>query len=349
MSQIIRVRGLESAIRPVEECHPISRSHTIKTLQADKISAFSEEQVSRAICVNNFWQTPSSLAQGETAHSKGASDRIEFGSFWAYVLNLSRGAEAAEPPKAEEPSKGLGQQGVAEPQPHLAIASLEVHLSTQGLASPERHFKEGHRSAACPLPSLAACPLGNCADEPLQKKQKSTLWPSNHPSASMTFPSTGSLEAMQELYFLIEQVGKGSYGRVFRARSDEHEHVAVKVIAGKSSCQEAYLQRYCMGPHVLPVLDAWTSPWYTVIVMPLLSFTLHQHMKQCAPLGDRCLINLVTQIAEGMLRLHDHGILHRDLHAGNVLMDGQGNAFLSDFGRAAFATGHDCRVCVYVA
>ncbi|KAK3839569.1 MAG: kinase-like domain-containing protein [Linnemannia elongata] len=43
-------------------------------------------------------------------------------------------------------------------------------------------------------------------------------------------------------------------------------------------------------------------------------------------------IRLGTQIASGIARLHEEGIYHRDLHGGNILIDDQGDAMLTDFG-----------------
>ncbi|KAG0271369.1 hypothetical protein BGZ95_000833, partial [Linnemannia exigua] len=43
-------------------------------------------------------------------------------------------------------------------------------------------------------------------------------------------------------------------------------------------------------------------------------------------------LRLATQISSGVARLHQEGIYHRDLHGGNILIDDQGNAMLTDFG-----------------
>ncbi|KAF9584774.1 hypothetical protein BGW38_005232 [Lunasporangiospora selenospora] len=43
-------------------------------------------------------------------------------------------------------------------------------------------------------------------------------------------------------------------------------------------------------------------------------------------------LQLASQIASGIARLHQEGIYHRDLHGGNILIDSQGNAMLTDFG-----------------
>ncbi|KAF9919977.1 hypothetical protein FBU30_010298 [Linnemannia zychae] len=43
-------------------------------------------------------------------------------------------------------------------------------------------------------------------------------------------------------------------------------------------------------------------------------------------------LHMATQVANAMMRLHQEGIYHRDIHCGNVLVDAQGNAMLTDFG-----------------
>jgi len=43
------------------------------------------------------------------------------------------------------------------------------------------------------------------------------------------------------------------------------------------------------------------------------------------------------QVAEGLAYLHDEGIVHGDLHGGNILLDGKKSARLTDFGMALVA------------
>ena len=48
------------------------------------------------------------------------------------------------------------------------------------------------------------------------------------------------------------------------------------------------------------------------------------------------MVDLFTQIASGLDYMHNRGVIHRDLKPSNILLDEDGNAYLSDFGLARF-------------
>jgi serine/threonine-protein kinase len=43
-------------------------------------------------------------------------------------------------------------------------------------------------------------------------------------------------------------------------------------------------------------------------------------------------VNLLTQVADGLDALHAEGLIHRDVKPGNILLDGEGKAYITDFG-----------------
>ena len=160
------------------------------------------------------------------------------------------------------------------------------------------------------------------------------------------------LRSMQERYTLLEELGRGSMAKCFKARGPSGE-VVVKVDDSPETGVEAHFQRMCAGEHVLRILDTWTSPFYHVLVLPICRSSLHRYMSSCGRIDEDVAYNFCLQIAEGMAHIHSFGILHRDLHTGNVLvgssMDPEGPPplFIADFGRATDMPVVDERLTLY--
>ena len=176
-----------------------------------------------------------------------------------------------------------------------------------------------------------------------------------------------SLVEFQHRYALRKKLRSGSFGHVYEARSAAcplvqdagcaregglrllrtPESVAIKVVVGDAQ-QEACIQSTMRNQHILELLAAWTSPFYSVLVLPLASQTLHAHVQSYPDgLRERQVNCLAMQMCAGVVYLHGLRILHRDLHSGNVLLTekhaAEGSckwhAQVSDFGKACPAPG----------
>lgn len=90
---------------------------------------------------------------------------------------------------------------------------------------------------------------------------------------------------------------------------------------------------------VVQLMGSWSSPWYGVIVMELLDTTLHTHVKQRGASDVEARDAMMCQIAMGLDGLHSRQIVHRDLHANNILVSygdaGRVVAKISDLGGSA--------------
>lgn len=156
----------------------------------------------------------------------------------------------------------------------------------------------------------------------------------------------GSLE-------LVEFLGAGSMGAVFRARDAELEReVAVKVLrpefadsieAAALFLDEARAMAALRHDHVLPVYDvARSGSDHPFLVMPLVEGgTLRQRIEETGPLSAEETLALVVKIASAIATAHEAGVLHRDVKPSNVLL-GSGRPdepgpWLSDFGLARAA------------
>jgi eukaryotic-like serine/threonine-protein kinase len=158
-------------------------------------------------------------------------------------------------------------------------------------------------------------------------------------------PEEASLDNGAFRYDLIEEIGRGGMGVVYRAvQHGSKRHVAVKMILAEQAATPGMLERFHAEaeaiasldhPNILPIYETGEfegTPFYS---MRLAS---RGTLRECA--GDvyrepREATKLVATIARAVHHAHERGILHRDLKPGNVLLDGaERTPFVSDFGLA---------------
>ncbi|KAI9353459.1 kinase-like domain-containing protein [Obelidium mucronatum] len=88
-------------------------------------------------------------------------------------------------------------------------------------------------------------------------------------------------------------------------------------------------------PNLLPVYGSFVNGPKLFIVTPFLSAgSLLDIMKTAYPHGidESCIATILKQALQGLEYLHRNGLIHRDVKAGNLLMDGDGLVQLADFG-----------------
>ena len=158
--------------------------------------------------------------------------------------------------------------------------------------------------------------------------------------------AAGSLAAGTRLgrYVIIEPLGSGGMGVVYRARDEKLDRVvAIKMLApGVLSGDEArrHFHREARAlaklnhPRIAAVYDVGEQDGADYIVMELVEGeSLAAKLKAGAlPVKDATAIAL--QVAEALEEAHEHGVIHRDLKPANVMMTAKGQAKVLDFGLA---------------
>src|SRR5687768_9391837 len=146
-------------------------------------------------------------------------------------------------------------------------------------------------------------------------------------------------------YRIINQVGRGGMATVYKAyQPSVDRYVAIKVLPSQLAesrefatrfQQEARIIAKLEHPHILPVFDYGESDGIAYFVMRYMDAgTLKEKMIEGRPLPLAEIDKLFTQLAGALSYAHGHGVVHRDLKPANVLIDSQGNIFLTDFGIA---------------
>lgn len=145
-------------------------------------------------------------------------------------------------------------------------------------------------------------------------------------------------------YSILEEIGSGGMATVYRAlQPNIKRDVAIKIIKQSQVENLETIQRFQREAHsiaglehihILPIydFDGLHDPPY-IVMRYLEGGTLADVMSQGA-LTVPQVLHLMRQICAATDYAHRQGIIHRDLKPSNVMIDLEGNTFVSDFGLA---------------
>lgn len=150
-------------------------------------------------------------------------------------------------------------------------------------------------------------------------------------------------------YRLEARLGAGGMGEVWRAWDKRlKRRVALKRVQGDhdAMARERFRREAEAGARlshaaivqVYDILEDRSGDW---LVMELVEGGTLRHRLAQGPLSLREILLWGREVAEGLAEAHRHGILHRDLKAGNVMLTASGHAKISDFGLAKRIQGSD--------
>ncbi|MDD5707190.1 MAG: serine/threonine-protein kinase, partial [Kiritimatiellae bacterium] len=153
------------------------------------------------------------------------------------------------------------------------------------------------------------------------------------------------LQLEDERYRLDEQLGEGGTGRVYRAFDQLLDmEVAVKLLNPELARDENAIQslkaetRICLQllhKHIVRLYNLERREDLFLIIMEFVrGCTLHQLIKQNETLPPLMVLQIVTVITDALHYAHKHGVLHKDLTPGNVLISDDGLLKVIDFGIA---------------
>lgn len=154
-------------------------------------------------------------------------------------------------------------------------------------------------------------------------------------------------------YEILELIGEGGTAEVFRARDHRLERiVALKVLrpqhgqdpeARARFAAEARSAAALAAVNIVPVYDFGTADDGSLfIVMRLIAGpSLRRVLSQNGALPAVQAIEIGRQVALALATAHDHGLIHRDVKPGNILLDAGGAAHLTDFGIVKGLSGGD--------
>jgi serine/threonine protein kinase/tetratricopeptide (TPR) repeat protein len=144
-------------------------------------------------------------------------------------------------------------------------------------------------------------------------------------------------------YELLEEMGRGGQGVVYRARQKSlNRTVALKIVGLGQWATETHLKRFHLEaeaaasldhPCIVPIYEIGERDGSCYFSMKLIEgkpLDVEAGREQ----NPRWAANLIARLARTVQYAHDRGVLHRDIKPGNILVDTKGEPHLTDFGLA---------------
>ena len=146
-------------------------------------------------------------------------------------------------------------------------------------------------------------------------------------------------------YEILEEIGRGGMGVIYRARQRHSRRiVALKRLVSYHADSRETLERFRREaeaaasldhPNILPIFEVGQGedglPFFTM------KYAAGGSLQKAGPAlraEPRECVRLMAKVARAVQYAHEHGVLHRDLKPGNILLDGNGEPFVTDFGLA---------------
>ena len=150
-------------------------------------------------------------------------------------------------------------------------------------------------------------------------------------------------------YLITELLGVGGMGRVFRGHAPDGSEAAIKLVKSDYANDETFRRRFVreariaqsvVHPHVVPVLDTGEHMGLPFMVQRFIDGqSLEQRLRRDGQLDRPTAVRICSDVADGLEALWAAGMVHRDLKPGNIMLDRDGTAYITDFGLAKDTQG----------
>ena len=161
-------------------------------------------------------------------------------------------------------------------------------------------------------------------------------------------------------YKVMELIGHGGMANVYKAYFQEKQrYVAVKVMHSFLVHEQDFLPRFkreakamamLKHPRIVKIYDfnVHNKSTYYLVMQYVSGGTLKQRLEATLAAGkflpSKDIIRVGAQIADAIAYAHFHGIVHRDIKSGNIMLDEDGKVYLTDFGIVKLVGGQSSMI-----
>ena len=218
---------------------------------------------------------------------------------------------------------------------------------------------EENRCSQCGAELPADAPRGQCpkclmklglptgveVDKPDASEPASDVPTNATPPGGFIPPKPAELAAQFPQLEIIELLGQGGMGAVYKARQKQLDRlVALKILPPEVGRTEAFAERFTREarslaklshPQIVSVHDfGHTEDGLYYFIMEFIDGTDLRHVIQSGALSATEALAIVPQVCEALQFAHEEGIVHRDVKPENILLDKKGRVKIADFGLA---------------
>jgi serine/threonine protein kinase len=160
---------------------------------------------------------------------------------------------------------------------------------------------------------------------------------------SFTPPQPGDLARRFPQLEILELIGQGGMGAVYKARQKELDRVVALKILPPGVGDAAFAERFAREakalarlnhPGIVTIYEFGNSNGLFFFLMEYVDGATLRQVLQAGPLSPREALAIVPAICDALQYAHDQGIVHRDIKPDNILLDRRGRTKVADFGLA---------------
>jgi serine/threonine protein kinase len=150
-------------------------------------------------------------------------------------------------------------------------------------------------------------------------------------------------------YNVDSLLGEGGMGKVYTATGPDGGRVALKLVKDDYARDETFRRRFyreariaqtVQHPNVVPVVDTGEHEGLPYMAQRFIEgMSLDERLKRDGTLDVQTAVGVCTDVAAGLEALWGAGMVHRDVKPANILLDGSGRAYITDFGLAKDTQG----------
>jgi tRNA A-37 threonylcarbamoyl transferase component Bud32 len=198
------------------------------------------------------------------------------------------------------------------------------------------------RCPKCNAPVPAEAPQGLCPKCLLLAA--STATENGQPGETRPSPSLESVAAAFPQLEILEYIGHGGMGYVYKARQPRLDRVvALKLLPLRANAQPSFSERFdreakflakLSHPNIVAVHDFGQTQDFCYLVMEFVDGVNLRQLLRGGRLTAAQAMALVPKICDALQYAHEEGVLHRDIKPENLLLDARGRIKIADFGIA---------------